>query len=291
MQDQVNKDDVFKPDLSKPDQVLFGSATHHPMPDYSNYDLWDDYMAKVWSSLLKEADLGSAQSLSAQTIMEIAPGATFKIAKALSQINFSGKLILVEPNPLLAEKILQRTREILPQAKIQLLSIPFQELSLKEPVSAILSNHPFDDFLSASLVTNKTDLEALFQDITQESPAVLERLKTLWHENDNPSGADQRCQSLYQEWHTFLNRHPVPLVILSQYRSSYLDKHQLQIVNDEAQTLFQTLKTETLNRWPDSKTQTILNQHPHYQNQWIGTELLNAQNWLICQEDSISLSG
>jgi serine/threonine protein kinase len=279
-------DETHQDDITKPIQTLFGSVTEHPMPDFSNYDLWDDYMAQVWASLLKANAFDPTK-----TVLEVAPGATFKIAKALSLLkfnglNFTGKLILVEPNPQLSEKILSQTTQILPQAEIQLLTCPFQSISLSEPISAILSNHPFDDFLSASLLRNEQDQQTLFQDITQESPTVLQLLKNVWQENANPSEAKERCQTLLQEWQAFLNRHPSRLVILSQYRSSYLDKNQLQVVNDEAQQLFQTLKTTASNRWPDKKIQALLNQQPHYQNQWIGTELLNAQNWLIFQQES-----
>ncbi len=271
--------ETHQDDITKPIQPLFGLETERPMPDFSDYDLWDDYMAQVWASLLQDANFGPTQ-----TVLEMAPGATFKIAKALYLLHFSGKLILVEPNPQLSEKILNKTRQILPEAEIQLLTTPFQRLSLSEPLSAILSNHPFDDFLSASLVTNEQDQQTLFQDITHESPAVLQLLKTVWQEKANPSIAYERCQTLLQEWQAFLNLHPAPLIMLNQYRSSYLDKHQLQIVNDEAHHVFQTFKTKASNQWPDKNIQALLNQHPHYQNQWIGTELLNAKNWLICQQ-------
>lgn len=260
---------------------MFGQNTITPMPDYANYDLWDGYMGQLWLGLLECAKIKPDA-----TIIEVAPGATAKIPHALSQLNFHGKLYIIEPHPEVSQVIYDKSLKLLPNAEIILLKEGFNTVRINAPIDAILANHPFDDFISAYANLEQTQdaqkLNVLFQDIANESEQALALMKQTWqHLSQNPTTLASVKQHVKTDWQNFVAAHNPCTVILSQYASSYFDKNDLSILNTHAKDLFQSIAHEAKNLKPNNELQKVLNQNENYQNTWIGQELLNADYWLL----------
>ncbi|MBY0405766.1 MAG: hypothetical protein K2X66_17820 [Cyanobacteria bacterium] len=259
---------------------MFGQSTQLTMPNYSDYTLWDDYMGNVWFQLFQRIQL-SPQG----TVMEVAPGATLKISKALSLLHFSGTFYVVEPHPEVSQVVFEKAKVLLPQAKIILIQENFNQVSLNTPIDAIFANHPFDDFITAYgaiLLLGEDVLNRLFQDISMESPSTVELLQSTWQQlSESPLQLEEIKCTIQKEWHDFIYRHQPESVLVSQYLSSYFEKNGLDIINVHAQELFKRIKSTVKLRMSQSEIQQVLNTLENYHNPWIGSHLLNAEFWMI----------
>lgn len=256
---------------------MYGQSTVSLMPDYSDYDLWDQYMGRLWFGLMTGAELKADA-----TVIEVAPGATAKIPHALSQLNFHGRLYLIEPHRQCGPLVLEKAVRLLPDAEVILLTEGFQEAHVPEGIDAIVANHPFDDFLSAYATRDTEKRQVLFQDISQEAEAVLAILRETWqHLGENPAELAAIQQRVREDWRTFIDRHHPSTVILSQYASSYFDKHGLSAMNTHAKDVYAMVCDDCLHPKARQAVQAILDHNENYRNAWIGHELLNAENWVI----------
>ncbi len=256
---------------------MFGQNHVDVMPDYSNYELWDQYMGGLWHGLLTDTGLPVSA-----TVIEVAPGATAKIPQALAHLNFSGRLYLVEPHLEAAGIVYRKATDLLPQADIVVLRDRFTEVRIEGKIDALVANHPFDDFLSAYGTPDEDNLATLFQDITRESVDVLSILRQTWQRlADEPERLAAIKQQVVTDWQAFTARHQPDRVILSQYASSYLDQNGLTIINSHAKDVFQRIYTRCVNPRPRPEIQQCLNRNENYRNTWIGEELLNANHWIL----------
>jgi len=121
---------------------MYGRDNIKQMPNFYDYNIWDEYMGNLWAKMIESCKL-SPES----TIIEVAPGATSKIAHSLQSLNFAGKLYIIEPHNEAAKIILEKTKKLLPKANIIVIKEKFSEVNINEKIDAILANHPFDDFL------------------------------------------------------------------------------------------------------------------------------------------------
>ena len=255
---------------------MYGRDNIKQMPNFYDYNIWDEYMGNLWAKMIESCKL-SPES----TIIEVAPGATSKIAHSLQSLNFAGKLYIIEPHNEAAKIILEKTKKLLPKANIIVIKEKFSEVNINEKIDAILANHPFDDFISAYATTDSDKLKILFQDISKENAEVLKILKETWTNlSKNKNFLVETKTKIKNDWLDFISYHNPDKVILSQYSSSYFDKHQLSIINIHAKGLFKEIHSNTSNLKPRELVQNILNKNENYQNKWIGEELLNAENYL-----------
>src|SRR3989344_8613381 len=77
-------------------------------------------------------------------VVEIAPGKSNKITKALELYKFSGKLFLIEPDKKALNSLVKDCKKILPNSEIIPVPFPLNKINLPK-VDAIVSNHPLDD--------------------------------------------------------------------------------------------------------------------------------------------------
>ena len=258
-------------------RVMYGQNRINPMPNFFDYNLWDEYMGSLWQGLFT----GYAIPPSG-TLVEVAPGATAKIAVGLAKMGFIGKLYIIEPHPEVSQCIYHKTVKLLPKAEVVLCPDDFRDVTIPEPIDAILANHPFDDFLSAEGTNDGKKQTVLFQDISKEGPEALEILKETWRILETqPERLFAIKGQIRSDWAKFVNRHQPRRIMLSQYASSYYEKKGLSVINTHAKDLFAMIRQDCKHPKPIAQIQEILNQNEHYRNLWIGTELLNAGNWLI----------
>lgn len=256
---------------------MYGQTNIDAMPDYADYDLWDQYMGRLWFGLIESTRLQPDA-----TIIEVAPGATAKISYALSNFNFCGRLYIIEPHPQVAQIIYDKSLKLLTNAEIIMLPEGFQTVRISGPVDAIVANHPFDDFLSAYATQMPESQAILFQDISKEDDEVLAILRQTWQCLENaPEKLAFLKQQVQSDWHDFVEHHHPEVMILSQYASSYFEKHGMGLINAHAKAVFQRIARDCKNPKTQQSVQAILNRNENYHNHWIGEELLCAENWLI----------
>ena len=258
---------------------MFGQTTITPLPpEYlTDYAAWDDYMARVWAKLLE-----TTTPTPPIYVIEFGCGTSQKIGKALAQLHFTGTLYVVDPCTPALTATGAHYRQLLPQATIHLLPQRLEDAIPLLPTSPdwLVSNHPLDDMLLA-YQTPDDALPALFDwgktpkaDI---SSAWEKRWQGLQAENRLPDAQHAVLSTLVE---AIDQLHPQAIAI-SQYASSALNAHpRLRALNDAAQAVLAQLRTR-LHLRTGSDIQALLNQHPHYQNHFIGTQILNAQHWLV----------
>jgi hypothetical protein len=259
---------------------MFGQSTQLTMPNYADYTLWDDYMGNVWFQLFQIIQLSPRS-----TVMEVAPGATLKISKALSLLQFSGTFYVVEPHPDVSQEVFEKAKLLLPDARVVLIQENFNQVSLNTPIDAIFANHPFDDFITAYgaiLFLGGDVLNPLFQDISLECLSTVKLLHSTWQQlSESPHQLEEIKCTILKEWHDFIHRHQPESVLVSQYISSYFEKNGLDIINVHAQELFKRIKSTVKPRVSQSEIQLVLNTLENYHNPWIASHLLNAEFWMI----------
>lgn len=257
---------------------MHGKNENFIMPDFINdYDLWDRYCGSVWQSILSELNFSRFG-----TVADIAPGASAKIEYALVNAGFCGKLYIIEPHIKTGHIILNKARKLLPEADIVLINKPFSKVFVNEKIDAVFANHPFDDFISAYLTKEKSELDVMFNDISQEEEAVIELLKKTW--DVSRDRIENVKSQIALEFKQFLMRHMPSTVILNQYDSSYFDRNGLGMINLHANELFNKIKNISAGNFPSEIVQKFLDKNENYGNLHIGEVLLNAENWTVYEK-------
>lgn len=256
---------------------MYGQNKIKKMPDFiKNYDLWDKYMGNVWSHLMQYIHVGISS-----TVIDIAPGASAKIEYALKNIDFAGTLYIIEPQKKVAKVIYYKAKKILPLARIILLEQPLHKITIEEKVDAVFSNHPFDDFISGKLITQTTDFNIMFNDISKEELSAINVLKNAW--SATPEKIERAKKVVFDEFKNFIIKYRPQHFIINQYPSSYFKKNHLDIVNYNATDLFEKVKAVFLKE-NSIKIQNILNLNENYSNEHIGDVILDAQNWIVYEK-------
>ena len=253
---------------------MFGKNKISQMPNFiNNYDLWDKYLGKVWYGLISDTNIDNKT-----VIIDLAPGASIKIEYALSYANFCGKLYIIEPHEKVGEIILNKSKAILPNATITLINKPFLDVAIKEKVDIIMSNHPFDDFISAYLIKDTDLLNTIFDDISKEDKEALKILQKYW--SLSKEKISKIKSEIISDFMMFIEQNNPQRIICNQYKSSYFENNNLNIINMHAVDLFKKISNIYKNKMSENKIQEKLNQNENYNNRHIGEIILNAENWM-----------
>lgn len=256
---------------------MHGKNEIFQMPNFINdYDLWDKYCGTIWSSVISETNISSEG-----IVIDIAPGASAKIEYALENIDFKGKLYIIEPHKEVGNIILDKSKKILKNADIILIDKPFAQVSIEENVDTILTNHPFDDFISAYLTEEQSALDIMFNDISKEDNTVLRLLNNCW---SLPESKIEKTKSKIEaDFKNFIEYHQPNNIIFNQYESSYFNKNGLSIINLHAKDLFDRI-TKNIKILSKDIIQKALDKNENYGNIHIGEELLESRNWTVYEK-------
>jgi hypothetical protein len=251
-----------------------------PTNFFTSYQVWNNYVSKLWRDLLSSLHISNLD-----IIVEIAPGTSDKIPIALAELNFQGKLILIEPLVVIKEKILLRYQTLLPNAEILVISKRLSDsLDLFPKNSIILSNSPIDDFLLAEIAPNdQSHLKQLFH-WTQKDELLVESYfaKTWLTLQQSLTELQKVSQNVLQQWQNLIIDKQVKHCVISQYPSLVLRDNGLESLNLFALALLQELKHLFLSRVFDNSAVTaILRQHAHYEIPIIRDEVLNGYSWFV----------
>lgn len=234
----------------------------------TTHDAWEDYIADIWHHLLGHYGIGFRD-----TIIEIAPGTSSKIGLALKKTSFEGTIFLIDPLDCSLKAVVEKYKRYLPNAKICPINTTLVNAlsSLPKEADFLLSNHPLDDMLLASVTRDITpDLFACSSKMHRDNRLLLESEPT------------QAISFVTHCWQSALNSLLPKSTILCQYPSLILKQNHIHTLNKYAEQVMENLKSyyrEMLE--PPQTLQQLLNAHENFNDEHIGTEVLNAKNWMV----------
>ncbi|MGZ3712423.1 MAG: hypothetical protein ACXVBE_11740, partial [Bdellovibrionota bacterium] len=197
---------------------------------------WDKTVGAAWETALRELQIPQAG-----VVIEVAPGDRAKVGIGLAGIDFHGTLYVVEPSGPALQRVVEKYKEILPNAKIIPVEKTLQDAlpSLPKNADALLANHPIDDMILAdrldSLVSGK-----IFDNVR----AAFENVEKAWQ----AIALDKKGLAAAQENTTNLWLHAVDTLKprglgISQYESGVLQKYKVFTPDQAAQAVVQKLKS------------------------------------------------
>lgn len=260
---------------------MFGISTNEKMSEsfLTSYKAWDRYVSQIWYKLLLFCDVDKKGS-----VVEIAPGASSKIAHALKELDFRGEIYLVEPHDNARKLITEQYQQLLPKAMIYPINKYLFDCieNLPQSIQCVISHHPLDDMLM-SKGNDKLLNEQLFSWVNQDKASIPPLFEAHWQKLVNhPQHLNEFKQHIIEEWWMFIEQLKPKNVLMSQYPSLTLETDTLKSLNQHAEDLLQMLKIRLKNGLTqDGIVQTLLNQNKNYNVHSIGNEVLNAKNWFM----------
>ena len=260
---------------------MFGIETDEKIDEslLTSYRAWDRYVATIWSQILAFCAIDNEG-----IVVEIAPGASPKLAYALKQLDFSGTVYLIEPHEQAIKIITEHYRQILPNAVIHPIQTTLIDSigDLPKTIHAAISHHPLDDMLM-SLQNDPVLNEQLFSWVTEDKVEINPLFETHWQQIFNhPARLNTYKQQILDDWLFFINHAKPNNLLISQYPSLVLETASLKSLNQHSYQLLQTLKNKLSNHVvSDPIIQTLLNNNKNFNFHSIGHEVLHAKNWLI----------
>ncbi|MBL7480715.1 hypothetical protein [Legionella bononiensis] len=263
---------------------MFGLNSGESLPQelINSYQGWDVYMGHLWYNLVHFCNIKEND-----TVIEVAPGSSSKIAQALAKVPFSGTLYVVEPHTKVIEVLKDSYKKWLPQATIIFINDLLEQALHKLPSKPdfILANHPLDDMLLSAPLTSD-ELDELFDWASDMSTATFDTTINAWKKLNN--SIEQLTISkahVFNTWQTSVSRLKPKIMILSQYPSYMMESKGLSELNrwgwELLQGLAKTYKNQMISK---PLVQTILNLHKNYNDPHLGLEILNAQYWLLLKD-------
>ncbi len=129
--------------LTRCSSVVIDSNSHNN-EDNSRSDNWNKHIGQIWEDLFLSVSLPLNG-----VVIEVAPGDVPKVGIGLTNINFHGTLIIIEPEKESAKKISALYKKLLPKAQLIVMDSKLDDVINRLPknVDLIASNHPLDDML------------------------------------------------------------------------------------------------------------------------------------------------
>ena len=249
---------------------MFGVTTSTPIPDefITSHAAWEGYIAHIWQQLLGHYGVERKD-----TLIEIAPGCSSKVGLALQKIAFEGTLYLVDPLGSALEAVTEKYAKYLPKAVIYPIQTTLHKALPLLPTKPdfLLANHPLDDMLLAAITESVTpELFVCTSKAYTQSRLALEKEPTKF------------ISFVISCWQRAVEELLPGMTIVCQYPSLILKQHNLHSLNIYAALIMEGLKKHcpsTLER--PEVLQRLLNAHENFGDEHIGTEVLNAKNWMV----------
>lgn len=198
------------------------------------------FRAEHWLGVIREAGLSPESS-----ILEIGPGESEKIGRALQMHNFRGTVYILEPSSLLGPRIADRYREILPHAEVRLLSLTVRELIEKKDmphIDAVLSNHPLDDLILGEVV-QKNEWDAVWGDTYSDPDAAMAQIRNKWRTlEDEPAFLLRVKDRVVSDLVALFSGINPSLFVIYQYPSTTLQIAGFEKPDQCAQEVMQNLR-------------------------------------------------
>lgn len=261
---------------------MFGIATNETgFEIMGTYEAWDKYMGHIWYNMLTFCNLQEES-----TVIEFACGNSTKLGIALNKSHFKGQLYLVDPCLLVLEELGKKCQKLLPEANIHLLPKTLNTALKELPTNPdfIVANHALDDMLlEASAGDAKCDFFQWSLHKNEDLSLIYQDRWELLLKNEERLSAtkEKTICNLIKVIHELRPKH----FIVNQYPSYVLTKNNLNSLNKHAKDVLLQLKSNYAAQIVKKEIiQVLLNANKNYNNLQIGTEVLNAENWVVLQE-------
>lgn len=245
--------------------LLYGYATEKGLPQEFHTDQlsWDRYVSEIWTRLFIYNGIDKKG-----TIVKFAPGNSMKIGLALEKIGFEGTLYLVDPLREVLNSVSEKYKAILPKATIIPLYGTVESVSIPHRADLILAHHPLDDMLLAAVASMM--VPDLFDSMSKE------------HESARNRVTSETVTAVFSNLIEFFHRSQPNRILLCQYPSLRLKRNKIETLNLYASDVLKALQSHFKERLISSHIlQSLLNQHENFNDEFIGTAVLNAENWLV----------
>jgi hypothetical protein len=202
-------------------------------------DSWSALLGDAWAEMLRGLPLGPSG-----TVVEIGPGFTDKVARALAALDFRGLVVLVEPNVAAAAWASESYRRRLPRAEIRVVTRPLPDgkILAGRRVDALLANHVLDDLILNAALPPDASAE-VFASMTAGS-ACSRTFVGAWRGLLSRSGALARLTSAVAEHFTnYVEEMRPRFVMLNQYPSWRHETHGLGSIHTHALSLMGQLES------------------------------------------------
>ncbi|MBI5153483.1 MAG: hypothetical protein HZA36_03435 [Parcubacteria group bacterium] len=182
----------------------------------------DNTLTQTWNYMLNMAGIAHDA-----VIIEVAPGYKSKIGKALATMDFSGEIFLVEPNPDAARVVHASYVELLPLARVNIvtkrLSDVIAGVDVPKYADALIANHPLDDMvLSKNISMEKA--KTFFS--LNSGQKRISKTRELW-EGIPSTRLGKSVRLVTEEWVCALSELQPKTLVIAQYKSNTLQENHI----------------------------------------------------------------
>ena len=236
-------------------------------------DEWEWYIGQLFYKLIdKKSNINC--------VVELAPGFKYKIAYALERMNFKGILYIIDANSNVIEYVVNKYKQILPNAKIVGICKDFSDAieDLPEKIDLFLANHVIDDMLIENYIT-KANYNRMF-DQKEEGDKYLKLWESFANDDVN---SEKIIENIFDSFKDFFDKKEINNIVISQYRSNLFFLGKDENVEKLVRKCFNKINL-LINS--DKNIQTLLDFYPFGDDErYLGKELLNntqnEKNWLV----------
>ncbi|MBI1216304.1 MAG: hypothetical protein GC185_10885 [Alphaproteobacteria bacterium] len=263
---------------------MFGIDTQEEIPRayLEDHAAWDDYIGHLWYSLLRFYEFSPSRS-----VIEIGPGASAKIGRALARVDYEGRLYVIDSSQKVIDALKPRYAELLPKARIEWICRPLHACHDAIPQGAdfMLSNHIIDDMILSGAQADAPEGERVQDWAAAYTHVPAEKVRECWTllaKDPARLAAAKRAagDGILGAIAALAPRH----VVFSQYPSSTLYDNGMAGLNESALAVFERLRAAFKTTLADNAAvQAILNANKNYGNEHIGEHVLNAKYWMLCR--------
>ena len=266
---------------------MFGQASNEeiPLACRTEQPAWDDLISDIWKAAF-EALMPFALT---GTIIEVGPGVSTKVLRALSKIRFSGNVVVVDASPQAIGFLAQGDTLQAPPYRVELQKGTLDECLAQIPVGAdiFIMSHVIDDMV-------------MFEALKYATPAIRDSVFG-WQANGTyalvPTQVYTQAWQAVEQDKSLLERakqdvlaglmHALKTlkpkaIMFSQYPSATLYDNGMASLNDHAHEIFEALQASAFVRpVPQKIVQQHFNTVKNYNHYHIGNHILNAAYWLL----------
>lgn len=224
------------------------------MKNNDDTEAWNHRLGTAWAAQLRRH--GSRPT---DTVAELGPGFSDKLARGLAALAFGGKVVLVEPNAAAGAWAVTGYRRWLPYAEVARLDqpVPASGGLWAGAVDVLAANHLLDDLIlhAALLPEVRAQLFSEMRPGANCTPLFINEWRALVA---RPARLEQLRAQVAGEFTRYVAALRPRLVLLNQYPSWRHEQHGLQAIHTHAEALLQLLAAQLaaagyeVTVWPDA---------------------------------------
>ena len=186
-------------------------------------DEWEWYIGQLFSRIIKNVNKTNIKN-----VVEIAPGFRYKIAYALKEINFNGKLYVIDTNTEVLKFVNEKYKLLLPNVKIICINKEFKNAfnDIPEKIDLLLSNHCIDDMIISEYMQN-------YYNKNLNSENFRDMLTKAWIElGREPIKINEISNRVFLTFKNFFSNKKINTIIISQYKSNLYFKDKFKEMDE-----------------------------------------------------------